>query len=228
MNSRQWFLWVLKVDACLCSSRPPREPLWSMKFAPRTTPRLSATRKPAVRAAPWTRTVSGNPGTRSASPCQVTMEKRSIQQTICSFCRAPTPSSVSSVAENVCGERWHLVGNSCLKFITAKDSYDNAKLACRSHNAVLASLTTQKKVDFVLKELQIMSVVVRMLDWRIMQQRDVVKKRVGKKNDGKDDKNQQDLTHWVRNQSAWEPIFSQIDDQKCDFSFGLYAWMSLL
>ena len=54
------------------------------------------------------------------------------------------------------------MGNSCLKFITAKDSYDNAKLACRSHSAVLASLTTQKKVDFVLNELQIMSVVVRM------------------------------------------------------------------
>lgn len=61
----------------------------------------------------------------------------------------------------MCGESWHLVGNSCLKFITAKDSYDNAKLACRSHNAVLASLTTPKKVDFVLKELQMMSAVVR-------------------------------------------------------------------
>ncbi|KAL0177686.1 hypothetical protein M9458_026580, partial [Cirrhinus mrigala] len=48
---------------------------------------------------------------------------------------------------------WHLVGNSCLKLITAKDSYDNAKLACRSHQAVLASLTTQKKVQFVLKEM---------------------------------------------------------------------------
>lgn len=62
----------------------------------------------------------------------------------------------------MCGENWHLVGNSCLKFITAKDTYDNAKLACRSHNALLASLTTQKKVDFVLKELQSMSLVVRM------------------------------------------------------------------
>ncbi|XP_029683780.1 attractin [Takifugu rubripes] len=62
-----------------------------------------------------------------------------------------------SLPENVCGESWHLVGNSCLKFITANDSYDNAKLACRSHNAVLASLTTQKKVDFVLKELQTIS-----------------------------------------------------------------------
>lgn len=52
------------------------------------------------------------------------------------------------------------MGNSCLKFITANDSYDNAKLACRSHNAVLASLTTQKKVDFVLKELQAVSRMV--------------------------------------------------------------------
>lgn len=56
--------------------------------------------------------------------------------------------------ENICGESWHLVGNSCMKLITANDSYDNAKLACRSHSAVLASLTTQKKVQFVLKELQ--------------------------------------------------------------------------
>ncbi|XP_069016864.1 attractin [Embiotoca jacksoni] len=73
----------------------------------------------------------------------------------------PRNQECISLPENVCGESWHLVGNSCLKFITAKDSYDNAKLACRSHNAVLASLTTQKKVDFVLKELQIMSVVYK-------------------------------------------------------------------
>ncbi|XP_051503645.1 attractin-like isoform X1 [Myxocyprinus asiaticus] len=55
---------------------------------------------------------------------------------------------------NICGEGWHLVGNSCLKLITVNDSYDNAKLVCRNHQAVLASLTTQKKVQFVLKELQ--------------------------------------------------------------------------
>ncbi|TSW48764.1 Attractin [Bagarius yarrelli] len=59
-----------------------------------------------------------------------------------------------SLPENICGESWHLVGNTCMKLLTAKDSYDNAKLACRSHSAVLASLTTQKKVQFVLKELQ--------------------------------------------------------------------------
>ncbi|KAG5265473.1 hypothetical protein AALO_G00242870 [Alosa alosa] len=59
-----------------------------------------------------------------------------------------------TLPENICGENWHLVGNSCLKLVTAKDNYDNAKLQCRSHNAVLASLTSQKKVQFVLKEMQ--------------------------------------------------------------------------
>uniref|UniRef100_A0A3Q2Z0Z0 Attractin n=1 Tax=Hippocampus comes TaxID=109280 RepID=A0A3Q2Z0Z0_HIPCM len=75
----------------------------------------------------------------------------------------PRNQECISLPDNVCGESWHLVGNSCLKFLTAKDSYDNAKLACRGHSAVLASLTTQKKVDFVLKELQIMSVYKAMV-----------------------------------------------------------------
>ncbi|KAI1883794.1 hypothetical protein AGOR_G00235240 [Albula goreensis] len=73
----------------------------------------------------------------------------------------PRNQECVALPENVCGEGWHLVGNSCLKFITANDSYDNAKLTCRSHNAVLASLTTQKKVEFVLKELQIMTVLYK-------------------------------------------------------------------
>ncbi|PKU48492.1 attractin [Limosa lapponica baueri] len=56
--------------------------------------------------------------------------------------------------ENICGTNWHLVGNSCLKITNAKENYDHAKLSCRSNGALLASLTTQKKVEFVTKELQ--------------------------------------------------------------------------
>ncbi|XP_062852126.1 attractin isoform X1 [Trichomycterus rosablanca] len=59
-----------------------------------------------------------------------------------------------ALPDTICGDGWHLVGNLCMKLLTAKDSYDNANLACRNHNAVLASLTTQKKVQFVLKELR--------------------------------------------------------------------------
>ncbi|MEQ2205606.1 hypothetical protein XENOCAPTIV_005321 [Xenoophorus captivus] len=43
--------------------------------------------------------------------------------------------------QNVCGETWHLVGNSCLKFNTTSESYDNAKLACRNHNAYKTTMT---------------------------------------------------------------------------------------
>nr|XP_056711187.1 attractin [Euleptes europaea] len=59
-----------------------------------------------------------------------------------------------ALPENICGAAWQLVSNTCLRIMNTKDTYDNAKLACRSHSAALASLTSQKKVDFVIKELQ--------------------------------------------------------------------------
>ncbi|XP_045384946.1 attractin isoform X5 [Lemur catta] len=68
----------------------------------------------------------------------------------------PRNQECIALPENICGIGWHLVGNSCLKITTAKETYDNAKLSCRNHNAFLASLTTQKKVEFVLKQLRIM------------------------------------------------------------------------
>lgn len=72
----------------------------------------------------------------------------------CFICREGHSHLLFSPLENICGTNWHLVGNSCLKITNAKETYDHAKLSCRSNGALLASLTTQKKVEFVLKELQ--------------------------------------------------------------------------
>lgn len=47
-----------------------------MRSARRTTRRSCATRKPAARAAPWTRTASGSLATRSASPYRVSRRAR--------------------------------------------------------------------------------------------------------------------------------------------------------
>ncbi|NXC38354.1 ATRN protein, partial [Penelope pileata] len=75
----------------------------------------------------------------------------------------PRNQECIALPENICGTNWHLVSNSCLKITNAKENYDHAKLSCRSSGASLASLTTQKKVEFVLKELQKMQATSKTL-----------------------------------------------------------------
>ncbi|KAJ1213302.1 hypothetical protein NDU88_000940 [Pleurodeles waltl] len=77
----------------------------------------------------------------------------------------PRNQECIALPDNVCGANWNLVGSSCLKITSSKDNYDNNKLACRTHNAALASLTTPKKVEFVLKQLQNMQPKTNLTPW---------------------------------------------------------------
>ncbi|XP_053314088.1 attractin isoform X2 [Spea bombifrons] len=65
--------------------------------------------------------------------------------------------------ESICGVGWHLVDGFCMTINDAKHNYDRSKQVC--HNSVLASLTTQNKVDFVVKQLQKMQPKSNLTPW---------------------------------------------------------------
>ncbi|XP_073442856.1 attractin [Dendrobates tinctorius] len=77
----------------------------------------------------------------------------------------PRNQECIGLPENICGATWHLVESSCLKITNTKDTYDNSKLSCRGQNAMLASLTTPKKVEFVVKQLQNMPAKTELTPW---------------------------------------------------------------
>uniref|UniRef100_A0AAQ5XJI3 Attractin-like 1a n=1 Tax=Amphiprion ocellaris TaxID=80972 RepID=A0AAQ5XJI3_AMPOC len=54
----------------------------------------------------------------------------------------------------LCGEGWQHVGEACLRINSSKESYDNAQHYCKNLGGNIASLLTDKQVNFVLEELQ--------------------------------------------------------------------------
>lgn len=58
------------------------------------------------------------------------------------------------VAGQLCGEGWHHVGEACLRINSSRESYDNAQHYCKNLGGNIASLLTDKQVNFVLEELQ--------------------------------------------------------------------------
>ncbi|XP_073467126.1 attractin [Aquarana catesbeiana] len=77
----------------------------------------------------------------------------------------PRNQECIGLPENICGANWYLVESSCLKIAITKENYDNSKLACRNQNAALASLTSQKKVEFVVKQLQNIQPKTELTPW---------------------------------------------------------------
>jgi len=57
-------------------------------------------------------------------------------------------------AGQLCGDGWHHVGEACLRINSSRDSYDNAQHYCKNLGGNIASLLTDKQVNFVLEELQ--------------------------------------------------------------------------
>ncbi len=57
-------------------------------------------------------------------------------------------------AGQLCGEGWHHVGDACLRINSSRESYDNAQHYCKNLGGNIASLLTDKQVNFVLEELQ--------------------------------------------------------------------------
>lgn len=56
-------------------------------------------------------------------------------------------------AGQLCGEGWHHVGEACLRINSSRESYDNAQHYCKNLGGNIASLLTDKQVNFVLEEL---------------------------------------------------------------------------
>lgn len=61
---------------------------------------------------------------------------------------------VSLCAGQLCGEGWHHVGEACLRINSSRESYDNTQHYCKNLGGNIASLLTDKQVNFVLEELQ--------------------------------------------------------------------------
>ncbi|CAL8254265.1 unnamed protein product [Lota lota] len=53
----------------------------------------------------------------------------------------------------LCGEDWQHIGEVCLRINSSTESYDNAQHYCKNLGGNIASLNTEKQVDFVLEEL---------------------------------------------------------------------------
>lgn len=63
-------------------------------------------------------------------------------------------STVFLYAGQLCGDGWHQVGEVCLRINSSRESYDNAQHYCKNLGGNIASLLTDKQVNFVLEELQ--------------------------------------------------------------------------
>ncbi|KAG7228421.1 hypothetical protein INR49_007593 [Caranx melampygus] len=66
----------------------------------------------------------------------------------------PQQQECQALPGQLCGEGWHHVEEACLRINSSRESYDNAQHYCKNLGGNIASLLTDKQVNFVLEELQ--------------------------------------------------------------------------
>uniref|UniRef100_A0A3Q0RF30 Attractin-like 1a n=1 Tax=Amphilophus citrinellus TaxID=61819 RepID=A0A3Q0RF30_AMPCI len=66
----------------------------------------------------------------------------------------PQQQECQALPGQLCGEGWHQVAEVCLRINSSRESYDNAQHYCKNLGGNIASLLTDKQVNFVLEELQ--------------------------------------------------------------------------
>uniref|UniRef100_A0A7N9AWV3 Attractin-like 1a n=1 Tax=Mastacembelus armatus TaxID=205130 RepID=A0A7N9AWV3_9TELE len=66
----------------------------------------------------------------------------------------PQQQECQALPGQLCGEGWYHVGEACLRINSSRESYDNAQHYCKNLGGNIASLLTDKQVNFVLEELQ--------------------------------------------------------------------------
>uniref|UniRef100_A0A3Q4H2V4 Attractin-like 1a n=1 Tax=Neolamprologus brichardi TaxID=32507 RepID=A0A3Q4H2V4_NEOBR len=98
---------------------------------------------------------------RDSSRCKRREELECFRLASCRSCLLnvncqwePQQQECQALPGQLCGDGWHQVGEVCLRINSSRESYDNAQHYCKNLGGNIASLLTDKQVNFVLEELQ--------------------------------------------------------------------------
>ncbi|KAF7649783.1 hypothetical protein LDENG_00135880 [Lucifuga dentata] len=98
---------------------------------------------------------------RESSRCKLREEQECFRLANCRSCSLNVncqwdaqQQECQALPGQLCGEGWHHVGEACLKINASRESYDNAQHYCKNLGGNIASLVSDKQLNFVLEELQ--------------------------------------------------------------------------
>ncbi|XP_026212377.1 attractin-like protein 1 isoform X1 [Anabas testudineus] len=98
---------------------------------------------------------------RDSSRCKRREEQECFRLANCRSCSLdtncqwdPQQQECQALPGQLCGEGWSHVGEACLRINSSRESYDNAQHYCKNLGGNIASLLTDKQVNYVLEELQ--------------------------------------------------------------------------